>query len=106
MIEIRQNDTRPKASTYLTKGGASVNLSGASGVTFRMREQSSSTLKVEASATILNPTEGYVEYTWVTGDTDTPGVYYVEWEVLWADGGIETFPTVPTDVAVIYGELG
>jgi len=61
--------------------GAAVDLTGAT-VQFRMRAVGSSTLKVDASATIVGaPTGGNVRYDWAALDVDTAGEYLIWWVV-------------------------
>lgn len=105
MINIKQNDTRPAAATILSRGDVIVDLTQATSVTFKMREQGRLDLKVNAGATITDMTGGAVEYRWSIGDTDTVGMYDAEWEVLWADNTVETFPTLATDIVRIGGDL-
>ena len=105
MISIKQGDRRPAAPATLKHGSTVVDLTLATSVTFKMTEQNETALKVNSAAVVLVAASGTVEYRWAVGDTDTPGKYWVEWEVLWSDGTPETFPTVIPDVAIIYGDL-
>jgi hypothetical protein len=105
MIQVKQNDRRPVATATIKRGGSVVPLSGASYVQFKMTERTSQQLKVNATAVIVSAAAGTVEYRWAIGDTDTPGTYDAEWEVNWADGTSETFPTNHFDIVVIYGDL-
>jgi len=107
MIHIKQGDRRPVADITITRGsaGTPVDLSLASSVTFKMRYRNRKTLKVNSAAVITNAVAGEVEYRWASGDTDTPGMYVAEWEVLWNDGTTETFPTLNTDIVRIGGDL-
>ncbi len=107
MIYIRQGDHRPFAATILSRGGVAVDLTLATSVTFRMREQHTTPLTVLAAADIVAPaTNGQVQYEWQDGDTDIPGTYYADWEVLFDDGTKETFPTLAQDVVLISGAVG
>lgn len=38
-------------------------------------------------------TEGNAFYNWQAGDTDNVGVYDVEFQIVWLDGRVRTFPT-------------
>jgi hypothetical protein len=42
--------------------------------------------------TITDALGGVVQYDWQSGDTDTAGSYYAEFEVTYNDGAVETFP--------------
>jgi hypothetical protein len=105
MINVKQNDTRPAASTSLTRGTTIVDLTLATSVTFRMRMQNKVDISVEGAAVILDAVLGSVEYRWATGETDTVGMYDAEWEVLWNDSTVETFPTIGQDLVRIGGNL-
>ncbi len=106
MIYVKQNDRRPVASTVLTRGTVIVDLTTATSVTFKMRPIRQSVLTVDAAAVIdPTPTTGAVTYQWAVGDTDIPGSYKAEWEVLWADGTTETFPTVGHDPVIVTDDL-
>ena len=101
MIYVKEGDTRPAGSTVLTRGQQLVDLTLAAAVTFKMREQTSNPLKVDAAAVVTDAVNGEVEYRWAPGDTDQPGTFYAEWEVAWGDGTIETFPTLGFDVVLV-----
>lgn len=103
---IKQNDRRPQAATILKRGTTVVDLTLASSVTFIMRNPyKTGDPKVRSSAVILDAEAGSVEYRWLSGDTDTPGEWFAEWEVTWGDGTTETFPTVGYDFVLIQGDL-
>jgi hypothetical protein len=89
---LKAGDTKPSISATLTVGGAPVgDLTGAA-VRFRLREQASGVLKVDAPAVIVNPATCAVRYDWLAGDTDTPGRYLAEWGVVYSDGSEQTVP--------------
>jgi hypothetical protein len=105
MIFVKQGDRRPAAPATLKRGTTVVDLTLATSVTFKMRPVRDLTLKVDAAATVLVAASGTVEYRWISGDTDTAGTFYAEWEVLWSDGTPETFPTINHDIVVIRPDL-
>jgi len=105
MIYVKEGDTRPVAQAVLTRGTVIVDLTLADSVTFKMKEETSNVLKVNAAAVVTDAVGGAVEYRWVTADTDTAGLYNAEWQVNWQDGSVETFPTIGFDVVMIHGDL-
>jgi len=105
MISIKQDDRRPVAEITITRGGVAVDLTLASTVIFKMTQRGQITKKVDSSAVITDAVGGVVEYRWAAGDTDTPGWYGAEWEVLWNDGKTETFPTLVNDTVLVVGDL-
>lgn len=62
-------------------------------VTFIMRKTGDPTPKVNAEAEITDAAARKVRYSWLAANTDAPGVYQAEWEVVFADGRVRTFPT-------------
>jgi hypothetical protein len=62
-------------------------------------------IKVDAAMTIVESLNGIIKYDWQTGDTDTVGTYYVEFEVTYADASIETFPNTGSLVVSVVREL-
>jgi 5-hydroxyisourate hydrolase-like protein (transthyretin family) len=101
---IKQNDTSPSVTATLTDANnVAVNISGA---TVKMHmEDVEGNLKVNATMTVTDGVNGVVQYDWVTGDTDTAGTYYVEFQVTYNDGGVETFPNSNKEVIIIRPEL-
>lgn len=105
VINIKQGDRRPVAEVVITRGGVAVDLSAVSTITFKMRLVGSKTLKIDSPAVVTDAANGIVEYRWAVGDTDTPGRYNQEWELIWSDDTTETFPTLPTSIVIIHGDL-
>jgi len=66
---LKQNDTSPTLDAILTDAdGNIVPVTGAS-VRFHMRHVGSSTLKIDAAATVVDGTAGHVRYTLAPGDS-------------------------------------
>lgn len=105
MIYVKQGDTRPAAATQLTKGLTAVDLTSATEVKFKMRQLRQVDLSVDGAATITDAATGMVEYRWQASDTEDAGEYVAEWQVLWSDGSIESFPTLGYDSVVVYPDL-
>lgn len=91
-FNIKQGDTSPSLRVKLKNSDQSAaDLTGAT-VRFHMREVDATVASVDALATIVNATGGEAQYDWVTGDTNTAGSFYGEFEVTFSDGSIGTYP--------------
>ena len=103
-FSIKQNDTSPSIlATLKDADNVPVNITSAS-VRFHMKSIDGS-LKIDSAMTVINASEGLVRYDWVAVDTDTFGTYYVEFEVTYTDGSIETFPNTGSLVVSVVKEL-
>lgn len=71
---------RPSLSDTITIGGVAYDLTGHT-VKLKMRALRSSTLKVDAAATVVTPAAGTVRYDWGASDLDTAGLYLAWFEV-------------------------
>jgi Rib/alpha/Esp surface antigen-like repeat protein len=105
-ILMKAGDTAPVVrATLLDASGDPVDLTGAS-VRFVMATAAGATPAVDDAATLADAASGAVEYAWVAGDTDTPGEYVCEFEVTYADGSTQTFPTEGYLAATVVDDLG
>ena len=103
-FNIKQNDTSPSLQATLKDALlVPVNITGAT-VKFHMKSLDG-VVKVDETMTITDAEGGVVQYDWQTGDTDTVGTYYVEFEVTYADASIETFPNTGSLVVSVVREL-
>lgn len=91
-FNIKQNDTQPALRAQFNDGDGLAIVLTDSSVRFHMRPIGSSQVKIDATAVVITPTSGLVEYNWIAADTDTIGSYQAEFEVTYPDGTIETFP--------------
>lgn len=93
---IVQGDTAPPISSRLSDSGEAVDLTGVSNVRFHLEDKFDRVV-ISADLTgrvnIVDAASGDVEYVWRPGDTDDIGSYKGEWEVLYEDGTVETFPS-------------
>ena len=74
----------PLNATARYSDGTSVPLTGGTNPRFIMRLASTADLatpKVNAVATVVSAAAGTLRYDWVTGDTDTAGIYTAEFEI-------------------------
>lgn len=82
--------------------GTPVDLSAATNPKFYMRDSrdASATPKVNASASVSDGVNGAITYQWSSGDTDTAGTYYAEFEVQ-IGGRKLTLPNGPQVMKVV-----
>lgn len=70
----------PSLTDTITVNGVAFDLTGST-VKLQMRQANSATLKVDATATIVNAASGQVQYNWAALDVDTQGEYAAWWRV-------------------------
>ena len=103
-FNIKQNDTSPSLEATLKDAQlVPIDLMGAS-VKFHMKS-SDGVVKVNQNMIITDTDNGVVQYNWVTGDTDTVGAYYIEFQVTYSDSSIETFPNNGSLIVSVVKEL-
>lgn len=94
-IRMKAGDTAPVVrATLLDENGDPVNLTGAT-VKFVMASTTTPrTVHIDEAATLADAANGAVEYPWAEGDTAlAAGAYVAEFEVVFASGEVQTFPT-------------
>lgn len=86
-----------------TAAVTAIDLSDATNLTFIMRRvlRRSSSIAIERAATIVNPAEGEVSFTWAPGDLSTRGTFTVEWRITFAGGRVMTVPSRSRDRIVV-----
>lgn len=91
---IKRGDRLPVLiRTLKFSDGVAIDLTGCT-VRWKMVEQKSREVVVDAVATITSATEGKVEYAWQTPDTDAEGHFDGEWRVQYPDGKYLSVPTM------------
>lgn len=98
-IYLYQGTSSPGLIDTITVGGEPFNLTGSS-VEFKMRPIGSSTLTIEATATIVSAAGGQVRYDWAADGSDlsTPGDYVFWWSVTLGSGRVQDTPEFPLTV--------
>ena len=94
-FRIKKGDTAPPIAVQIMKESDNLPLDiTSSTVTFSMyRTLDTSTLKVSAAAgSIVDGSNGKIQYSWIGADTDAPGSYSAEFTVTLPSGKIATFP--------------
>jgi hypothetical protein len=101
---IKQNDTSPSIQVTLEDSAfVAIPLLGAS-VKIHMKSLDG-VIKINGAMTIVDADNGIIQYDWQTGDTDTVGIYYVEFQVTYSDSSIETFPNSGNEVVSVVRQL-
>lgn len=72
-------------------------------IRFVMRQRGYPLAKVDAVAQITGPLTSEVEYLWVAGDTDQPGLYLSYWLVTYGDGSSIRVPNDEFDTIAVVG---
>ena len=111
-ILVKTGDTAPSVKvTLLDASSQAVDLAGAT-VKFIMSATPTSTPVVDAAAVLeqvgdgSDGSKGKVRYDWLVTDTATAGSYVAEFEVVYASGKRQTFPTTGYVDVTINGDLG
>lgn len=105
MYRWKRNDTGLTATTTLLGPDGAVDLNGAT-VKFIMRRVGNGVAKVDAAATIVGAAAGEVAYDRQAADTDESGVFHGEYEVTFAGGTTQTFPSDGYIIVRIDDDLG
>lgn len=88
----KKGDTSPPISGYLQAAdGSRPNLTGAT-VTVKVKDMATNTTVVDAACTVTDAVNAAISYAWATADTLTAYEGRLEFEVVFADSTVETFP--------------
>lgn len=90
-FKIKKGDT---GKVFRAKLLPTVDLTGATGATFKARLRGAVSNKISGAMTFYNYTPAIVDYEFTSSDLDTAGIYDVEITVLTATGKELTYPTV------------
>lgn len=106
-LVLKRHDTWPPLQATLSDQNGPIDLTNASTVHVIMK---GTTALIDGACTIdANQTStgmGQVTYTWAIGDTAITDTYQVEFEIVWAAGGIETIPNDSYRSIQIINDLG
>jgi hypothetical protein len=104
---LKKNDLQPYY--YVQAKDYSDNPISLTGATIYCTMKSDSgTVKINkqtAGISITDAANGLFEYHWQAADTDTVGIYYIEFEIAPISGGKFTLPTQPAAVVQIIDSL-
>lgn len=106
-FKIKAHDRKPSVTVTLGYDGSLTvpDLTGAT-ISFIMRlKDATGAPKVNSPATVVDLATAVIRYDWEVGDTDTPGEYEAEWEVVGSDGLTQTFPTDAYNTVMVYADL-
>lgn len=101
---LRSGDLEPPLdATLFNAAGTPIDLTAATSVKFRMRQQDAAAWTVDRLITIVSATAGTVRVVWATGETNAVAFYEFYFEINWATGrrqsvpaeGYLTFPIEP-----------
>lgn len=98
---MKKGDRRPYLQVQIfNPDDTPMNLTGKT-VTFTMGTIDA-TPKVNAAATLVNASQGIVEYQWAAADCDTPGTYRAEFVI----DGIDTYPKQGYIIVEVNDDVG
>jgi hypothetical protein len=93
---IKQGDTAPALRVTLQRSnGNPVDLSTVDSVEFSLEDGDNEQIiqdDLSGAVSIINASEGLLQYSWEPGDTDTIGQKRAEFTLEFQSGEIETFP--------------
>lgn len=107
-LYIKKNDLQPYYYGQVKDAsGAVVDITGAT-VRVTMKNASTGTLKIDRGTTGITVTDaanGKFQYAWQSGDTNTVGTYYIEFEVSPVGTGKFTVPANELATVIVADSL-
>ncbi len=104
-LKLTLNDLQPRYFAQAKDAaGAVIDLTGAT-IVATMKDVVLGTVKINrqsAGITISDAENGLFNYAWQAGDTDTAGIYYVEFEITPVSGGKFTLPQPQENKAEVH----
>lgn len=91
---MKRNDTYPPLTVALSDLAGPIDLTAASAVHMEMKANVG-TLIASLGCTIASAAGGVIKRNWGTGglgETSMADTWSLEWEILWAAGGVQTVP--------------
>lgn len=99
-MPLTTGDTSPDLTgTCTTELGGVVTAANITGAALALHFKKPSGATVTKTGVIVNGAAGTWSYTWVAGDLDEPGVWWMEVQVTYSGGRVQTFG--PTSFAVV-----
>lgn len=95
---MKANDLEPALDLLLTSNGAPVDLSGTSEIKFKLTNIETNvrtTDRTVVADTDQVTNKGRLDLSsmaWQAGETDTPGIWRIEFQCIWSGGRAITFP--------------
>lgn len=100
-LTIKRFDTWPPVTIALSDVNGAINLTTASAVHMEMKS-GVGTIIPSLGCPIASALGGVVQHTWVASETSMVDTWQAEWEILWANGGVQTVPnTGQLSIAII-----
>lgn len=105
-FSIKRNDRVPSIAATLTDSlGAPVDITSSTVKFIMSAAPGGGTPTLNVAATIVSAPAGAVRYDWAVGNTATAGDFVAEWEVTFASGKKQTFPSVGYNSITIVADL-
>lgn len=90
-LTFKRFDTYPPLTVTLTDQNGPIDLSTASSVHMEMKSSVGTIIPSLAMAS-FSATSGVIQHTWVGSETSMADTWNLEWEIKWANGGVQTVP--------------